>query len=58
MISTKFGPNKINHFDNIRFFVNFICASAAILDFAHFVPEGMIRQNASWSQIDYYMYMK
>jgi hypothetical protein len=40
MISTKFCPNQINRFDNIRLFVNFNHALAAILDFAHFVPGG------------------
>jgi hypothetical protein len=52
MISTKFGANQMNRFDNIRLFVNFNHALAAILDFAHFVPGGMTCQNASGSQID------
>ena len=54
MISAKFGPNQTNRFDIITLFVDFNRASAAILDFAHFVPGGTTCQNASGSQIDQY----
>ena len=54
MISAKLGPNQTNRFDIIALFVNYNWASAAILDFAQFVPGAITTQSGPGSQIDQY----